>query len=446
MFILRHFGLVCNKCNIIPSVALGKHTRAASSIPISHGDHSTDLKAIEYASISPTANVNDPPIIRRPGEIIDVSTVIRGYWSYPAVGFNSILELPVYVFERNSGDGGLKNEPFKYLRVPNEIFGLPIRPDILHRCYQFYRRAKAGYVEDMQLYKWEWPGSTKKWRKQQKSGKARIGWRKSPGKYLGVFAHPIRPQDQRTKITRRVLHLGLKIMCSVKFAQSQIQVVDSFLMASHKTKYAVQNLREILGKNCNSALLIFVGHKDSNENFRWATANIPSVKIETVEGVNVYNLLKYRQVVITEDALKKLIYYIDNYPKQADWLPKYATPDNKPAPVPEKVPGWNATWLKNKIPFKLLSQSREAWLEQIKNWKWSSERTGALKIPRTDPLAGFKLRYLGNNETEQVKARFQYLYDSVLDPENDNDTFDYILNDEKGPEDVSLNSKQLSDL
>ncbi|GFE54069.1 mitochondrial ribosomal protein L4 [Babesia ovis] len=322
--------------------------------------------------------------------------------------------MPLYVFE---GEDGLA-KPRRFVQVPNDIFGLPLRPDILHRCYMFYRRAKAGYSEDMQLYKWEWPGSTRKWRKQQKTGKARIGWKKSPGKYLGVFAHPVRPGDQRTKIQRRVLWTGLKMMLSAKFAQSQVNLVDSFLMKSHKTKYAVCNLRRILGNNCNSALLVFCGNSDSNENFRWATANIPAVRLETVEGLNVYNLLKYRQLVITEMALKKLIHLIQEYPRKMDWLPKYATPDNTPAPVPRKVDGWNRIWVENKIAKKLASQSRcqEQWMEDVKKWKWSSEPKGALKIPRHDPLEAFRLTHISYDTTQDAKVRFRYLYDSIYDP------------------------------
>eukprot|EP00371_Babesia_bovis_P002159 XP_001610806.1 50S ribosomal protein L4 [Babesia bovis T2Bo] len=329
-----------------------------------------------------------------------------------AVGFNSILELPLYIFE---GDNGFPT-PRRTHQVPNDIFGLPLRPDILHRCYMFYRRAKAGYSEDMQLYKWEWPGSTRKWRKQQKTGKARIGWKKSPGKYLGVFAHPIRPGDQRTKLPRRVLWTGLKIMLSAKFAQSQINLVDSFLMKSHKTKYAVCNLRRILGNNCNSALLVFCGNSDSNENFRWATANIPAVRLETVEGLNVYNLLKYRQLVITEMALKKLIHLIHEYPRKMNWLPRFATPNNTPAPIPQKVDGWNQAWIDNKIAKNMASRTREQWLEDVKKWKWSTSIKGAIKVHRNDPLEAFRLIHISHNVNQEAKIRYRYLYDSVSDP------------------------------
>ncbi|GIX63035.1 50S ribosomal protein L4, putative [Babesia caballi] len=311
-----HFRQGLKLCNITKR---GYNTTTTSALL-------TTSASTASQDIAAASSVSCLPIIRRPGEIIHVPTIIRDHWSRPAVGFNSILELPLYVFE---GDSDLA-VPRRFVKVPNDIFGLPIRPDILNRCYTFYRRAKAGYSEDMQLYKWEWPGSTRKWRKQQKTGKARIGWKKSPGKYLGVFAHPVRPGDQRTNIQRRLLWIGLKTMLSAKFAQSQINVVDSFLMKSHKTKHAVSNLRRILGRDCNSALLVFSGNSDSNENFRWATANIPAVRIETVQGVNVYNLLKYRQLVITEAALRKIIHCIEEYPRKMDWLPKLAVRFHEP--------------------------------------------------------------------------------------------------------------------
>lgn len=55
----------------------------------------------------------------------------------------------------------------------------------------------------MQLFKWEWPGSKRKIRPQCRTGMARMGWRKAPGKYVGVKAHPLRPHDQRIKVNKR---------------------------------------------------------------------------------------------------------------------------------------------------------------------------------------------------------------------------------------------------
>lgn len=63
-------------------------------------------------------------------------------------------------------------------------------------------------------------------------------------------------------------------------------------------------------------MLVHEGHQDINDNCRWAAAHVPAIRRENVEGVSVYNLLKYHQVIITELALTKLIKEIDSFPQK----------------------------------------------------------------------------------------------------------------------------------
>ncbi|SOV75653.1 mitochondrial ribosomal protein L4 precursor, putative [Plasmodium sp. gorilla clade G3] len=378
------------------------------------------------------AHIDDEPIIRRPGCIIDIKTLLRNNWSFPAVGFNSKLEIPIYKFEADE-----KDDNIKYISVPNDIFGLPIRSDILHKCYYFYRTALAGYTERMQLYKWEWPGSTKKYRSQKKSGKARMNWRKTCGRYLGVKNHPIRPFDQKTNINRKFLWKGMKILLSAKFAQDQIKVVDNFLIKSHKTKYTVKYLRNILGKNCNSALLVHEGKTDVNDNFLWACANIASVKRENVEGVNIYNLLKYRYVVFTYKALKNIIYELKIYPYKMKWLPTFATPNNTQAPIPEKVKNWNFLWLEKRKRNNFSKFDKETLKKRIQEWKWSSDIKGALKVKKHDPYKNFILTKFQCNDSVPEYIKYEYLFNVEDDAHEDNDyeehfhMLDEILNDDE---------------
>ncbi|CAD2101398.1 hypothetical protein YYG_04201 [Plasmodium vinckei petteri] len=391
------------------------------------------------------ASINDGPIIRRPGSIIDIKTLIRNNWTFPAVGFNSKLEIPIYKFESDENDNNIK-----FIEIPNDIFGVPIRSDILHKCYYFYRTALAGYTERMQLYKWEWPGSTKKYRSQKKSGKARMNWRKTCGRYLGVKNHPIRPFDQRTKINRKLLWKGMKILLSAKFAQDQIKVVDNFLIKSHKTKYTVKYLRNILGNKCNSALLVHEGKTDVNDNFLWACANIASIKRENVEGVNIYNLLKYRYVVFTYKALKNLIYELKVYPFKMKWLPTYATPDNKPAPIPERVKNWNILWLEKKKRNDFSRFDKEALKKRINEWKWSSDIKGPLKVKKHDPYKNFILTKFECNDPIPESIKYEYLFnvddefDHINDYEDNLNMIDEILNDEDCFENISDLSLALS--
>jgi len=377
--------------------------------------------------------LSEGSIVREPGDVIDFKRLLRNWSTTPAVGFNSILQIPVRRFERlnqtsqasENAEGGTKT--VGEVIVPNEIFGVPLRKDIAFKVYQYHRRALAGYQETMQLYKWEWVGRNAKHRKQLETGRSRMGRRKAPGKYEGVFAHPLRPKDWRQGINRRMVYAGLKVMLSAKFAQGQITVVDSFNVGSHKTKHLVTHLRNILGTRCNSALLVHEGHRDVNDNFRWASAHLPQVRRENVEGVNVYTLAKYREVVITEKALHKLIHSIQQYPSLRGWGPVNATPDGKAAPVPEAVPGWNAEWLEKRRKLqesefrgKLLNQER-------RKWKWSPSLRGPLKVPSSDPLRGFRVKdysLFGEQINERQKTfEFQELFadDDPLQSGEDDD-------------------------
>ena len=326
------------------------HTSPLRSIPQLRFFSSIGLEDDDASGAAPlpTEPASAVAIVRRPGETADIATVIRNWWAYPAVGFNSCLELPVHKFEVLDSQSPTE---LGSVVVPNSIFGLPIRKDLIFKCYWFHRRKLAGYQDTMQFMKWEWPGANRKVRSQKRSGKGRMGRRKAPGRFEGTHCHALRPRDWgKTNMSPRILWQALRCMLSVKFVQNSIKVVDSFNLQSHKTKHLVQHLRRLLGRRCHSALLVHEGNFDINDNCRWASAHIPAIRRENVEGVSVYNLLKYHQVVITEAALAKLLKEIFLFPRRKKWVQKFATPDQRRAPVPEKVPGWNRAWVEKKEP------------------------------------------------------------------------------------------------
>lgn len=389
---------------------------------------SSSSGAAPVPSVHVPPSIHDPAKVMRPGDIVDVGTVIRNWWAFPAVGFNSILEIPVEKFEVLHAEQ--VDRPVGSVVVPNSIFGLPIRKDIIHKVYWWHRRKLAGYCDTMQLYKWEWPGSNKKFRTQKKSGKGRMGRRKAPGRFDGVYSHALRPRDWgKTKMNKRVVWKAVKYMLSVKFAQNSIKVVDSFNLQSHKTKHLVQHLRRLLGRRCHSAMLVHEGHLDINDNCRWASAHIPAIRRENVEGVSVYNLLKYHELVITETALAKLIKEIQIYPKKRGWGQRFATPDGKPAPVPEKVVGWNNAWVEKKERLRNSEfRAREFYQESLK-WKWSTEIKGPLKVPRSDPMAGFRVKDFLLSPEKPVWEKLESLYadDEPLDEEPEEEEFGELM-------------------
>lgn len=399
--------------------------RFSSSTEVT-GDTAHKSASRALAPAAPPPTIFDPPTIRRPGDTVAIGTVIRNWWAFPAVGFNSVLEMPVEKFEMFEPDGC---QPAGSVVVPNSIFGVPLRKDLVYKVYWYHRRWLAGFDNTHQLYKWEWPGSNKKVRSQKKSGKSRMGRRKAPGKFEGVFSTALRPKDWRQRRGRRLVWKTLKVMLSVKFAQNSIKVVDSFNLRSHKTKYLVQHLRRVLGRKCHSAMLVHEGTIDVNDNFRWASAHIASIRRENVEGVSVYNLLKYHEVVFTEAALIKLIQSIQTYPQQRGWAAKYATPDGKPASPPEKVAGWNKTWIEKKERLRTTEHRLREFYQDQQKWKWSPELKGPLKVPRNDPLSGFRVKDFIMNSEKPIWEKLETLYidDEPLEEEPEDDEFADLL-------------------
>jgi hypothetical protein len=218
-------------------------------------------------------------------------------------------------------------------------------------------------------------------------------------------------------------------MLSAKFVQNQFKVVDSFNISSHKTKHLVKLLRDLLGDRCKSALLIHEGTSDINNNFRWASAHIASIRRENVEGVSVYNLLKYHEVVVTEAALAKLITEIQTFPQKNGWGQKFATPDGQPAPVPEKVPGWNADWIAKKERMRNSEHRLREFYHEQQKWKWSHELKGPLKVPRHDPLAGFRLKDFILNKEKPIWEKLESLYvdDEPLEEEAEDDEYEDLI-------------------
>lgn len=381
-------------------------TPAEGTSPIGHGPDAAGSSAAGHSINHVRLKSN-----------IDICAVYRHHWAVPVVGFGTRLVLPLHSFEAWEGEEVQETE---FIEVPSEVFGQPLRPDILHQVYWHTRRAIAGWTERMQLYKWEWPGSTRKIRPQSvKTGMARMGWRKACGKYLGVQTHPLRPHDQRTKCNKRLLWRGVEQALSAKFGQEQLVLVRDFNLTSHKTKHCVKHLRRLLGPRCSSALLIHEGHDDVNENFRWATAHITGVKRTDVAGVNAYTLLKHRMAIITIKALKQLLYQL--HQQQQQRLPRYATPDGLPAPPPPQVPGWAQDWIELKTKEREAKFDRRRMRELAAKWKWSSDPKGLLKLPRADPLRGFRLSHFSSKEATPPGSKYDYLYadEDPLDEEEE---------------------------
>jgi large subunit ribosomal protein L4 len=192
-----------------------------------------------------------------------------------------------------------KNNKVKDVELPS-IFSAEIRPYLVHAAVVNQlanRRAGTAATKNKALVS----GGGKKPFKQKGTGRARAGSSRSPlWRHGGTIFGPV-PRDYSYALTKKAKRGALVDAVASKISENRLIVVDSLEVAEPKTKL-VAGMLENLGVN-ESALVLVVGE---NSNLRLAARNIPSVKVLKTDNINVYEVLKYRYLITTQDALNAM--------------------------------------------------------------------------------------------------------------------------------------------
>jgi len=193
----------------------------------------------------------------------------------------------------------LDNQEVGDIELAEEVFGLPVRPDILARVVNWQlakRRAgthKTKGISDIS-------GTTKKPYKQKGTGRARQGSLRSPQFRGGavIFGPVVRSHE--FDLQKKVRRLGLKTALSAKQAEGKLVVVDEVRLDEAKTK-ALRARFDALGW---ASVLIIDGALD--ESFARAARNLPKVDVLPEQGANVYDILRRDTLVLTRAAVQQL--------------------------------------------------------------------------------------------------------------------------------------------
>lgn len=181
------------------------------------------------------------------------------------------------------------------VELSRDIFGLEVRKDLLHRAVLWQQaRWRAGTAST--LSRGEIARTGKKM-KAQKGGGARHGSRRSNIFVGGGVAFGPSPRSFAFDMPKKVRALALKTALSAKALAGDIVILSEAATTSHKTKDMAAALNKL---DLTSALFV-VDSVDGN--FDKATRNIPHVSVVPTEGVNVFNILKAKKLVLTKAAL-----------------------------------------------------------------------------------------------------------------------------------------------
>ncbi|MGE0259139.1 MAG: 50S ribosomal protein L4 [Alphaproteobacteria bacterium] len=193
----------------------------------------------------------------------------------------------------------LDNQEAGDIELAEEVFGLPVRRDILARVvnWQLAKR-RAGTHKTKGIS--EISGTTKKPYKQKGTGRARQGSLRSPQFRGGavIFGPVVRSHE--FGLQKKVRRLGLKTALSAKQAEGKLIVIDAARVDEAKTK-ALRARFEALGWD---SVLIIDGAVD--DGFARAARNLPKVDVLPEKGANVYDILRRDTLVLTRDAVQQL--------------------------------------------------------------------------------------------------------------------------------------------
>ncbi|WP_296558044.1 50S ribosomal protein L4 [uncultured Acetobacterium sp.] len=142
-------------------------------------------------------------------------------------------------------------------------------------------------------------GGRKPWR-QKGTGRARAGTIRSPlWKGGGVIFAP-KSRDYSKKVNKKVKALAMKSVFSAKAQENELRILNQLVMDVPKTKEMIAVLNNI---NAQKALIVL---PENNEAIIRSANNIPKVATTTVNELNVYDMLKYDVLIMTQEALQKI--------------------------------------------------------------------------------------------------------------------------------------------
>ncbi len=186
------------------------------------------------------------------------------------------------------------------VELPEAIFGLTPRPDIIQRCvvWQLSRRQRGTHAVKNRA---EISRTGKKVGRQKGSGGARHGSARANlfrggGRSFGpvVRSHAI-------DLPKKVRALALKHALSAKVQDGGLIVLDKAAVADGKTKALKTRFAQL---GLDNALIIDGAEPDPT--FSLAARNIPNIDVLPVQGLNVYDILRRTKLVLTKAALDAL--------------------------------------------------------------------------------------------------------------------------------------------
>lgn len=185
--------------------------------------------------------------------------------------------------------------------LPEQLFGLGKRPDILHASIVNYLANQRQGTHATKTKGLVSGGGKKPW-KQKHTGRARTGSNRSPIWRGGGTIFGPQPRDYSYKLPKSMKKRALAEALSAKLSGGDITVVEAITIEKPKTKAMLEVIKNLgLG---GKSLLVVLPQKD--DRIILSSRNIPGVRVMRVSDLNPYQILTHDRILMTRDAVNAI--------------------------------------------------------------------------------------------------------------------------------------------
>ena len=186
------------------------------------------------------------------------------------------------------------------LELKEKVFGIEPNENIVHSVLVNYLANQRQGTQSTKTRAEVRGGGKKPWR-QKETGRARQGSIRAPQWVKGGIALGPKPRSYKYTVNKKEKRLAIKSILSSKVIEKELTVVDKLELTEIKTKNMVKALSAL---KVEGKTLIILPEK--NENVKYSSRNIEGVKTILLNTINVYDLLKYNNLILTVDTVKKI--------------------------------------------------------------------------------------------------------------------------------------------
>ena len=194
----------------------------------------------------------------------------------------------------------MKGKKVSDIELADSVFGIEPNEAIVHSVLVNYLANQRQGTQSTKTRAEVSGGGKKPWR-QKGTGRARQGSIRAPQWIKGGIALGPKPRSYKYTVNKKEKRLAIKSVLSSKVLEKELTVVDKLEVKEIKTKTMVKALADM--KVEGKTLIVL---PENNKNVLMSSRNIEGVKTIVANNINVFDLLKYTNLILPVDTVKKL--------------------------------------------------------------------------------------------------------------------------------------------